>query len=116
MRFLNYKIIIKKRNVVFFCFFFYFPVVGCISVCDIINLGLYVLSLNVIFFHAFIQVHSVAEECISSIIAKSTCAALALQWYFISLSATSVISVTSYSAIRNVPISFFVVISINKAP
>lgn len=50
IRFLNYKIIIKKRNVVFFCFFFYFPVVGCISVCDIINLGLYVLSLNVIFF------------------------------------------------------------------
>lgn len=35
---------------VFFFFCFLFPVVGCILVCGIISLGLYGLSLNVIFF------------------------------------------------------------------
>lgn len=39
----------KKCHFVFYVYVF--QVVGCISVCDIINLGFYVLSLNVIFSH-----------------------------------------------------------------
>lgn len=81
---------LEKKILFILCFFsFSLPVVGCISVCEINQLGSLCIVIKCDSFHTFIQVNSVAEEWYLSY-GRITASCASMTERFYSFTATSV--------------------------